>query len=438
MQAEPVPSIAIEPRPKLRILLVSNMFPPDADGGLEVNAEKVATGLRTRGHDVTVLTSRFRGEYAGPNEHRPWVVRALDLAAPQSALPQGGSKLALASMFARETTCHRRNLSVAKRHLAEREYDVAYTFGLSRIGPALMAAVQERGIPILWHQGGSYLEDRWTQWTGASRIALLFRKMLPEELSLRYEHLAFVSRFLLEKSREVGFAGFEGRGAGTLAVIPRGIEFDLGEDIERERTRPPVLLMAARIVPHKGMHVAIEAIELLRKRRPDLEWRLEIAGSADDADVMEGIGGTSYMKSLSDKVAGAGLGERVSFLGPLLRSELQAKMRAATAFISASTYGEPFANTIIEALAAGTPLIVSAAGSSQEVVRDGESALVYEMHDADALSRHIERVICDKVLALSLAGAGLQVIERRFTMDRILDQTEELLGRIATSSGGSA
>jgi glycosyltransferase involved in cell wall biosynthesis len=118
----------------------------------------------------------------------------------------------------------------------------------------------------------------------------------------------------------------------------------------------------------------------------------------------------------------------VRFLGKLSREETVRHMREAAAFISASIYGEPFANTIIEALASGTPLIGSRAGSIEEVVTDGEHGLLYDKADHEALARQMRRVLDHPQEAREMARNGVRRIEEAFTMDRVLDRTEALFG----------
>ncbi len=115
---------------------------------------------------------------------------------------------------------------------------------------------------------------------------------------------------------------------------------------------------------------------------------------------------------------------RVRFLGKLTRDQTVRHMREATAFISASIYGEPFANTIIEALASGTPLIGAGRDRSRKWCATESTAC--------STTRQITRrspsrcgVLDDTPGALAMA-VGVRRIGRAFTMDRVLDRTEAL------------
>jgi glycosyltransferase involved in cell wall biosynthesis len=178
--------------------------------------------------------------------------------------------------------------------------------------------------------------------------------------------------------------------------------------------------MASRISKDKGIHVAVEAARILSLRRPELEWELHVAGSGDDA----------YLSELKEAA-----GARVRFLGRLSRPETLEKMRRATAFISASVWSEPFANTIIEALACGTPLIGSEVGSIFEVVESGKSALTYPAESAEELSLRMEALLDSGELRESLSREGAAVIRERYTLDKILDLTLDVMNAVVHEAG---
>ena len=402
----------------LRILLVSNKCPPDYDGGFELRALQIAQALRARGHHLEFVTSRYRPAFAGERSDPEWVHRIFRVVVVSQArtwwryidrLPR---RLAM-------TTVARENVPAMEQFLEGREYDVAYCFGLHRISLAVAQPLVARGIPILWHAGDDYIASHlfhWPETTPGYRRALqLFaRKIYATEHGLDYRHVAFVSEFLRDRCFQMGFK------PAQPCVISRGIDFPLSADVERPRTAPPVFFMACRIDPQKGLHHAVTAAEQLHKKRPDLDWRIEIAG----------VSHTRYQADLEQRIKESGLDGRIVFLGQKSRQEVLARMRAATAFLSCSIWGEPFAGTIIESLGCGTTLIGSDDGSILEVAVPGESALIYEKENPAQLAAHMERVLDDPALAQRIAAAGVQVIAQRYTLDRIIDQTEATLAAV--------
>ncbi|HRF58633.1 MAG TPA: glycosyltransferase family 4 protein [Fimbriimonadaceae bacterium] len=400
----------------MRILIVSNLFPPDYDGGLEMNAWKLARALRARGHEVFVATSRFREGFVPTGDEPEWVHRIFTFAPAYRPVSGGlGGKIDHTRQYVEREKIAIQNTRALLKLLADLPVDFGYVFGMHRVGTPAVAAFTDRKLPVLWHCGDHYLADREPEHFAPGKLlkavqATVVKEARDLEARVDYSHIAFVSQYLCDHFAEKGFP------LQTTYIIPRGIEFPLGEDVDRVRSTPPAFLTASQLIEHKGIHVAIEAAGLLNARRPELEWQLQIVGKGRD----------EYRQRLADLAYELGIESRIHFLGMLPRDEVLARMRDATAFISASLWGEPFANTIIESLASGTPLIGAQTGSILEVVRDEESALIYSKDDATALSARMERILTDPELARRLAARGLEVIRRGYTMDAILDRTERV------------
>ena len=238
------------------------------------------------------------------------------------------------------------------------------------------------------------------------------------ELKGDYRYIAFVSENLRDYYTR---AGLEPK---QSYILPRGVDFPLGTDLGRKRADPPLFFQACRLHPQKGPHVAIQAAHLLSLRRPDLIWRLEIAGAPEHP---------LYIEELRSTVAKGGLEHRVSLIGQISRAEVVTKMRTATAQIHASIFEDPFANTIVEALGTGTPLIGSDIGSIREVIEHEKSGLLFTPGNSGELAAQMERILTKPELARKLAAEGLRVIEERYTMDKFLSETEEILESIAGS-----
>jgi glycogen synthase len=401
----------------MRVLLVSNMFPPDYEGGLELSAFFAAQGLRERGHEVHVATSRFREEFSGAREDPDWVHRVFRMAPVFEERPgRLANKIETFRYILGRTTAARDNLPALRRHLADHTYDVGYIFGTLGLGPATALAFDEREIPVLWHAGDQLLADHYNPKPSHElALQLLAGRWRRLERQVRFHEIAFISEFHRERCREVGLE------FGHSSVIPRGIEFPIAEAPPTEFPEPRTLLMACRINEFKGLHIAVEAAALLQARRPDLEWRLEVAGP----------GGGVYLERLRRMAREGAIQARVEFTGRHSRDQILEKMRKAYAFVSASIMGEPLGRTNIEALACGCALVGSDDGAMLEYVTPEISGLVYPKHEARALSAHLERLLDDPDLRHRLAAEGLRVVHDRFSMRAVLDLTEARLHGVA-------
>lgn len=407
---------------RLRIVMISNLCPPDFDGGFEMRAFQIAGALRNRGHHVEFVTSAFRPTYTGPQNDPHWVHRILDYVEKGE---KGAEKIA---RFLAALPVSVRNAAALDQFLGDRQFDLAYLFGLHRIGIATHVPIVERGIPVLWHAGDPYLARQLKVWPRKAPPynALLntaYRKARQMELKGDYRHIAFVSSKLRDYYFEAGM-----RPDGAY-IVPRGVDFPLGKDVDRPRTNPPLFFQACRLHAQKGPHITIAAAALLAKRNPDLDWKVEIAGAPEHK---------SYREELLALIHANKLQNRVELIGHLPRADVVLRMGRATALIHASIFEDPFANTIVETLGAGTPLIGSDIGSIREVIVPDESALIFRPGSADHLSMQMERILTEPGLGRTLALAGIKVIEERFTMERILDATEHVFAKVLISNGKEA
>ena len=404
---------------RLRILLVTNKCPPDFDGGYELRAFQIAQALRGRGHEVDIVTSRYRDTYTGERRDPAWVHRLFRYV-PLSTMRGPLRHLDRLAKLFESTWVAGENVPAMEAFLRSREYDLAYCFGMLRISFAVAEPIQRRGIPILWHAGGTCIADHFfhrpKKFPGyALGLWLFTRGWRSAEQRIEFRHLAYVSTFLRDRERQRGHL------PPHSYIISRGIGFPLAPDVDRPRAQPPVFFLAARIDATKGTHIVIAAAALLAQKRPGLAWKIEFAGTTFVP---------AYREEIDAEVARHHLGERVAFLGQLGRAEVLARMKSATAFIFSSIYGEPFSSTIIESMACGTPLIGADDGSILEVVEPGVSALVYRKNDPADLAAQMERVLDDPAFAQRLAAAGVETIRTRYTLDRILDLTEETFQRV--------
>lgn len=421
----------------MRILILSSVLPPDGDGGFDMNMFKLANQFIGRGHDVQVVTGKFRSSFKGDRSGLPWVHRLLVHALIRdyngivgkersgerstiSALRSkfDGAVIRVGSVVNALAVYRVANLNQAilAEYLTANSFDVAYIGLLDKVGLSCLYALQQKGIPYVFHYGDEWLMAH----RKPVRLRVLVLKMLSpvqhrKEMSVRTDWVVLVSKWLRDRYVERGFD------PNHTFHIYRGIEFPLSTDVERQRLKPPVFQMACRLAIYKGVQVAIEAAHLLHQRNPERAWSLRIAGEAESPAV------EAQLKQL---VLDRGLSSRVKFTGPLSRNQVHEATREATAFISASIHGEPFANTIIESMGLGTPLIGSISGSIQEVVTHDVNGLLYEKEDPEALSRHMERLLDEPETCLRLAKAGVERIREKFTIEKILDETEAFFQKV--------
>lgn len=168
------------------------------------------------------------------------------------------------------------------------------------------------------------------------------------------------------------------------------------------------LLTVCRLVPWKGVDALIRLLPQLP------ETRLVIAG---DGQIRGDLGALA---------ARSGVAERVIFLGDVPHREVAGYLRQADAFVLNSTY-EGLPHVVLEAMAAGTPVIATDAGGTGEVVEHEVTGLLVPVGDAAALQAAVERLWRQPELGRQLAAEAARRLRAHFDFDAMVDATEAVL-----------
>jgi phosphatidylinositol alpha-mannosyltransferase len=173
---------------------------------------------------------------------------------------------------------------------------------------------------------------------------------------------------------------------GEYDILFNGVEIDdIASAVPTPTTRPTIFF-CGRHEERKGLAVLLDAFTTL----PD-DVHLWIASDGPDGP------------RLRQQYDG---NERITWLGRISDAEKFARLRGATVFCAPSLHGESFGVVLIEAMAAGTPVVASGIDGYRNVATDGVDALLVEPGDAGALAAAIRSVIGDEVLADGLRAAG--------------------------------
>jgi glycosyltransferase involved in cell wall biosynthesis len=187
------------------------------------------------------------------------------------------------------------------------------------------------------------------------------------------------SRFLAGMFTQNGFSH------GWLEVVPYGLEPGRIVPIAAVRPRRPLRLGFCGVLsPWKSPHVVVEAV-----RRTSAAVALRVHGRTEEP----------MFRDYIDKVLAAALGDpRITFAGPYAEAQVAQVFADMDLLVVPSTWYENTPFVVLEAFAAGVPVIASDLGGLSEIVREGENGLLFEAGNAAALARTIERVADDPVL----------------------------------------
>jgi glycosyltransferase involved in cell wall biosynthesis len=203
-----------------------------------------------------------------------------------------------------------------------------------------------------------------------------------------------------------------------VRVVPNGVDVAAldaarpGPLVRRELRLPedaPVIGLVGRL-DHwgKGHKELFTAMARIRERHP--VQALIVGGGRREAEVRQLAGSL-------------GLADAVHFLGQ--RQDVPDLLNAMDVFVLPS-YSEGVSLALLEAMAAGRPVIATAVGGLPEVVKDGVTGLLIPPRDADALAAALERLLCDPVWARRLGADARDHVREHYSLERLGREINEI------------
>lgn len=380
----------------MRLLGLTNTYPPAGHGGYAEICADVLEGLAKRGHEVSLHACE--AAVASGTRNGVQVQRDLSPALAAWRRPR------------RARAAERSDSAAIRRALAERP-DAALVWHMRGVVKPPLRLLHEAGVPVLY-----MLHDRWVlyerpgsvfvPWARAEQLAV---RALRDPPIARDGIVCFNSAWLRDEHARLGWRAQNGH------VIPCGLPADMialaaSEDpAPRGATR---LLFAGRVDPAKGIDDALAALAGLPG-----EVTLSIAGIVTDE---------RYAAELRERAAA--LGGRVRWLGELPRGALFEAFAAHDVLVYPSREAESFGLGILEAQAAGLVAVTSAPGGPREFLVDGENCLLHEPGDVAGLTAAVRRLTDEAGLAKRLRDGGRSTA-RSLPLDAVVDRVEALLER---------
>jgi glycosyltransferase involved in cell wall biosynthesis len=221
-----------------------------------------------------------------------------------------------------------------------------------------------------------------------------------------------------------------------LRVVPLGIDTRDYAKIDRPRLNAcervtPRIGYLARLAPEKGLHLLVDAFIKLARQPAAAGAQLLIAGWLGEQN--RGFAGEQFRK-----LKAAGLDSAYQFFGTVDRTEKIEFLRRLDLLSVPTTYKEPKGIYVLEALAAGVPVVVPHHGAFPELIQATGGGCLFRAHDADHLAETLLRLIEQSDVRLALAQSGRRCVLEHFTAERMaqntLDCYRELLGKVPVES----
>ncbi len=380
-------------------------------GGMERQADTLARGLVARGHTLTTVTTahpdgRLHDEDGGVET----------LYVPRTTWRKYQPHWWQASYYL-----------LAERHRAQ-PYDIILSQSAGGLG-YLEPAKRQLGLPSVVVLHGSNRREFLTTWHGARNPRGIYRLLrlawrIPP-LWLRWlrvksqvAHWIAISPTIAQNNQfELGIA------PQNMTVVPNGVDL---QHLRPDRLAPPrlrerldlpedalVLVMVTRLEMEKGVQVALSALARLRPTHPHLY--LLIAG--------KGV----YAATLQARAQSLGLGDHVRFLGYVDHSELAMLLSGSDVFIMASLGPEGLPVSVIEAQAAGLPVVVSDVSGASAALMPDQTGLLYPPGDGAALADRLQLLLDDPARRQAMGVAARSLAERRFSVAAMVGATETIL-----------
>lgn len=427
----------------MKILVLTNLYPPHQAGTFANHCETVTESLRLRGHIMFVLTSShgLRTEQREEMLHR-----RLSL--------NGAFGHPLVTAYAQLKSLEIYNNAVLAEVLQQFQPEVVHVFSLIGLSKSLIFTLRNSHIPVVYDVFDHWLsanvrEDPWLHFWNAPSLPFLggsTRKALevsgergrldssaptrmgrgydripaifgdkeragvePNTVAgFRFDRIYFCSHALKRLTEQLGFC------VNHADVIYPGITAAYIGDIKPASTPVSKFLVIAQLNEQSGVMTALKALKVARQA--GLKITLSIYGRGE----------SSYVAALRSFVVSQQL--PVEFLNVSnLTSDLPAVYKRHDILLHTPEWAEPFPFTPLEAMGCGLAVIGSTAGGAEELLHHGENSMTYPPGNVDQLAYRIQELLISPALRCQMAEAAQAEVLANFNDATVIDQVENFL-----------
>lgn len=407
----------------MRILIISNFYPPVELGGWEQLTAEMVEDLQGRGHKVLVLTSDYRAETVQTKNSFVW--RCLKL--------QSDVFRYRAIDFLRWNYVEKHNFEMIDKALRVFVPDIVFVHGMWLL-PHSLAWYLEQKLPkqVVYYVAGDWpysSDPHEVYWSSPPQHVWLrsfkrrFGKYLLEtwrnfrnQRRLQFYRVACVSKMIREDLRLHAQIPYENSCVIYNAIDLKQFSPPCDWKPGVWKSEIPTFIFAGSLISNKGAHVALKgfAKALQLGLGPA---RLLIIGSGDP----------DYEHMLKSMTMQMQLDEKVHFLGRIQRSEMAAFLQQGDIFLFCTSLFEAMSRMAQEAMGCGLLVIGTTVGGMGELLVNGETGLVFAADDYEELARQILQAYQDPLLRERLAKNARERIVSDFNLKRMNDEIENFL-----------
>jgi glycosyltransferase involved in cell wall biosynthesis len=393
----------------VRVLVITDLFPPVAFGGYERTCAVLVDGLRER-HAVTVLTSDLR--HASVPE-QPWIRRELMYLGPRR---RDALRVPLAAA---------RAAALTRSVIADVRPDIVYVWNCLGISQAAPCAALESGVPVayrlseLWFASSLYRGDRFVGHLNGSRRAL--HRPWGWLVRAANRHPALRMDTTRPVPAAVSWCSDDLRGRVALPACVRPVlerTIHSGVRLAALPRRPSPRTQIAylgRVTVAKGAEVAVRAVATLRAAH-GIEAELVLAGPCEAAMARR-------IRRLARQL---GIEHRVELAGPLDGDAVAVLLQRTRAVVVPTIAHEAFGRVCVEAALARVPVVASRIGGIPEALHDREHALLFEPGDVAGCAAALAETLRDRPAAKARAARAFEHAQQ-FSVERFVAAEEAFL-----------
>jgi glycogen synthase len=389
----------------MKILFINYELPPIGGGGGRATWQ-IAKRLAARDHDITILTSCFRGQ---PEDETRGGVSIRRIHVGRSHADRCPPLELFKFMF--------RSRGAVVRLADEIQPDVACAFFAIPGGPPALRLLRARGIPYVLALRGSDVP----------------RPELAKHQRLHLFTKPFIRRYLRNAAGVTAVSdGLKSAALAltpevNVAVIPNGVDTNLftpDDDACASTGQPKDILFVGRLREFKQVQDVLDALPVAEKTlgRP---LRFTIVGDGPHREELQ-----AHAKRLSQ----GGMTSEVLFLGWVEQEALR-EIYAAASLVVLPSLVEGHPNVLLEGMACGAPCVASDVPGTREVVTEGAGLLV-PPRCPQSIAEAVTDVLADREHWLAMRQAALSRAAE-FSWDRVADDYEALLEQASGRAGGA-